>query len=1451
MLNRIIHFSVKNKFIVLLCIIGWVVWGAVELLRLPMDALPDITSNQVQVITVSPTLGAMEVERLITFPIEQASSNIPGITEIRSISRFGLSVVTLVFQDDRDVYRCRQQVAERMSAIRSEIPPEAGSPELAPVTTGLGEIYQYVVKPKKGYEDRYNLTELRTIQDWIIRRQLLGTPGVADVSSFGGKLKQYEVAIEPGRIQSLGISLDQVYEALQKNNQNSGAAYIEKGPSLLFIRSEGMARSIEEIGNIRVAAAASGTPILIRDIAEVRIGSPIRYGALTYQDQGEVSGAVVLMLKGANASEVVKGIELRMRQIEKSLPEGVEIKTFLDRRKMVTRTLNTVKTNLLEGALIVLFVLIIFLGNFRAGLIVASVIPLAMLFAVGMMNVFGVSGNLMSLGALDFGLIVDGAVIIVEAVLCQLHIRKPGQAGLSQQEMDDTVIESSGRMMNAAVFGQFIILVVYIPILSLSGIEGKMFQPMAQTVIFALIGAFLLSVTYVPMISSWVIPKKSQQHFWFSERLMEAIQSGFQRLLKRLLLHPGKVIFIAAGFLVFSLFIAARLGGEFIPELEEGDFAVDARLMTGSSLQETINATQEAVHELKKFPEVTSIVTRIGASEIPTDPMPIEMTDIIINLKEKGLWTSATSYEELANKMSEAIAKVPRLSAGFQYPVQMRFNELIAGSKQDVVCKLFGENIDTLAKYASIIEKLIVQVEGAKDVFAERVTGLPQVVIRLKKDALAAYGFDVEQVNRTIRTAFAGEVAGKVYENERKFDLVVRFKKSSRDELTDLSTLILSTPSGKQVPLAQVADVIIEEGPNQIQREDAKRRITVGFNVRDRDVQSVVEDVRKRIDRSVSLPAGYYVQFGGQFENLTEAKNRLMIAVPVALLLIFLILYFSFGSVKYGLLIYTAIPLSAIGGILLLWLRDMPFSISAGIGFIALFGVSVLNGIVLISEFIRLEKQGNKDVWTIVLEGSVTRLRPVLMTAAVASLGFLPMALSDSSGAEVQRPLATVVIGGLISATLLTLIVLPMLYVWVSKMKRMPPRVGLSALVLICAPFLTKAQSTTYVPLSVDSIVAYTEKNAAIVQVARRKILASEAAVKQYREVSPTSVLIEYGKINSLFNDSKFSFSQPLQLPVVYRRQEAAQAAGLRVERAQQSANLADYKLDIRKTCYQIMDLQRRFMILQEMETLFKEWERITQVQLKEGETARSVAQAIRLQSADMTLQKEQLENDRIALINDLRQSTNSEELFYPVLTNAFISIQTTPDFSLSRHPQITTSLENIAARKMDVGLAKSRLSPEFSFGYQSQTIIGWQSPDGENIKYFGAGKRFGVVEFGLNFPIFSNTLKAKIKSADLEQQIAEIQHEQLVSTFDNYYVNVIIRYIQAKKAIDYYERDGLKTADDLFRQAGIRLKAGDISYAEWMLLVSQSLQIKLSYASAVLQMQLITADYQYLQEKQ
>ena len=1031
MLNSIITYSIKNKLIIGLMTFALVALGIYEATKLPIDAVPDITNNQVLVITQAPSFGAQDIERLVTFPIEQANSNISGLKEIRSFSRFGLSLVTLVFNDDIDVYWARQQVSERLQQVQSLIPPNIGIPELGPVATGLGEIYQYVVKPKKGYESKYDATALRTIQDWVVRRQLLGVKGIAEVSSFGGKLKQYQVVIDPERLNAAGVTIYDVFDALEANNQNTGGGYIEKNATALYIRTEGLINSKDDIGNIPIKSV-SGVAMRIRDIGEVTDGFATRYGAVTYNDQGEVAGAVVMMLKGANSSQVIKDVKARIEQIKSTLPEGVEIEPFLDRTKMVNNAISTVETNLLEGALIVIFVLVIFLGNLRAGLLVASVIPLAMLFAIIMMNLFGVSGNLMSLGALDFGLIVDGAVIIVEAVMHQLGHSKHYKdiTRLTSHQMDTEVKGAAGKMMNSAVFGQIIILIVYLPIFTLEGIEGKMFMPMAQTVAFALLGAFILSVTYIPVMSTLVLSKNIKHTENLSDKVMYRIERFFQSNLEFFLKIPKLTIALAVGAFIIALVVLSRMGGEFIPALEEGDFAVDTRVLTGSNLNTTVEFTQKAAHILlTRFPEVEKVVTKVGSGEVPTDPMPMEASDMMVIMKDKKEWKNAKTFDEMAALMSKELEDVPGITAGFQYPVQMRFNELMTGARQDVVCKIFGEDLDTLAYYADKLGKLVSQVQGAQNLYVEAVTGVPQVIIAYNRDALAQYHVDIAEVNRAVNMAFAGQSAGLVFEGEKRFDLVVRLKSDKRQNLEDAQNLLIPLKNGQQIPLSALANVSIKDGPNQIQREDAKRRIVIGFNVRGRDVQSIVNELQDKVTQSIKFPSGYYVTYGGAFENLNQAKNRLMIAVPVSLVLIFILLYFAFNSIRQGLLIYSAIPLSAIGGIFLLALRGMPFSISAGVGFIALFGVSVLNGIVLIAEFNRLKAEGWKDLRKIVLMGTKVRLRPVLMTAFVASLGFLPMALSNGAGAEVQRPLATVVIGGLMVATFLTLIVLPILYV--------------------------------------------------------------------------------------------------------------------------------------------------------------------------------------------------------------------------------------------------------------------------------------------------------------------------------------------------------------------------------------------------------------------------------------
>lgn len=1045
MLNKIIEFSVKNKLIIALFTLGLILFGIYETTKLPIDAQPDITNNQVQIITVAPSYGAADIERLVTFPIEQATSNINGITELRSFSRFGLSLVTIVFDDETDVYWARQQVQERLQLVQENIPAGIGKPELGPISSGLGEIFQYVVRPKKGYENVYDATELRTIQDWVIRRQLLGTKGVADVSSFGGKLKQYEIAINPNQLQAFNVNINDVFDALEKNNQNTGGAYIEKRETVLFIRSEGLLESIEDIGNIQVSTTKEGIPVRIQDVAKVNIGFATRYGAMTYNDTGEVSGAIVLMLKGENANEVIGNIKQRLEKIQESLPEGVVIEPFLDRAKMVNNTISTVKTNLMEGALIVVFILVLFLGNFRAGLLVASVIPLSMLFAVIMMNIFGVGGNLMSLGALDFGLIVDGAVIIVEAVLHQLaHKKHFGKDNmLSKAEMDQQVSGSATKMVNSAVFGQIIILIVYLPIFTLQGIEGKMFKPMAQTVAFALIGAFLLSLTYIPMMSSLVLSRKKKTKDTVSDKVMTKVENAHQKLLIKALKFKKTIIVTVLILFAGAVFVLSRMGGEFIPSLEEGDFAVEMRILQGSNIEETKKITTRASQILmKQFPEVQKVVTKIGSAEIPTEPMPMDAGDMIIVLKPKKEWTSAHSFPELSEKMSNALKVIPGLTTGFQFPVQMRFNELMTGARQDVVCKIYGEDLDSLASYAKKLGGIISTVDGAQDLYLEPVVGAPQMVIDYNRAELSRYHISVAEINRVINMAFAGQTAGVLYEGEKRFDVVVRMDSLHKKNMANIQNMLVPGPNGEQIPLSQLANVELKESPNQIQREDTKRRIVVGFNVRGRDVQSIVEEVQQKVDKDLKLSAGYSISYGGAFENLNEAKARLGIAVPVSLVMIFLLLFFAFGSVKHSLLIYTAIPLSAIGGIYFLAFRGMPFTISAGVGFIALFGVAVLNGIVLISEFNRLKKDGIMNLSRIVLLGTRIRLRPVLMTAFVASLGFLPMAVSNGAGAEVQRPLATVVIGGLMLATFLTLFVLPVLYVLfekISKKKKQSP----------------------------------------------------------------------------------------------------------------------------------------------------------------------------------------------------------------------------------------------------------------------------------------------------------------------------------------------------------------------------------------------------------------------------
>ena len=1437
MLQKIIRFSVRNKLIVGIGTLALLAWGIFEALRLPIDAVPDITNNQVQVITQSPALAAPEVERLITFPIEQASSNIPGIVEMRSFSRFGLSLLTIVFDDATDIYWARQQVSERLQQVRTQIPDNAGMPELAPMTTGLGEIYQYVLRPAPGYEDRYGPMELRTLQDWIVRRQLLGTPGVADVSSFGGYLKQYEVAVDPARLASLHVDIRDVFDALARNNENTGGAYIERGPGVLFIRSEGLAGSLDEIGRIPVRRLPNGTPVLLRDLAQVRIGHANRYGAMTYNDQGEVAGAVVMMLKGGNSGQVVAAVKERIERIRKNLPEGVLLEPFLDRSKMVNHAIGTVQRNLLEGALIVVFILVLFLGNFRAGLIVASVIPLSLLFAIILMNLFGVSGNLMSLGALDFGLIVDGAVIIVEAVLHRLYYHKQGAAAqrISSAQLNASVEESAGRMMGSAVFGQAIILIVYLPILALVGIEGKMFRPMAQTVSFALIGAFLLSLTYVPMITSLALSRNIRHKATLSDRLMERLQKRYTPLLTRALRYPKTIILSVLLLFATAVVILQRLGGEFIPRLEEGDFAVDTRLLLGSSLTQTTESVQRSARLLKeRFPEVEKVVTKIGSGEIPTDPMSLEAADMMVILKDKKEWTSAHSFDELANKMSNVLREMPGVTAGFQFPVQMRFNELMTGARQDVVCKIFGEDLDTLSALAHRLGNLAESVPGARDLYVENITGMPQVCVRYQRSALALYGVSVADVNRILRSAFAGEPAGAIYENERRFDLVVRMAQGLRTDTSDIGGLLVATPSGLQVPLRQLATVEIQDGPNQIQREDAKRRIVVGFNVRGRDVQSIVAELQSKVARELPLPPGYFVQYGGQFQNLVQARARLSVALPVALMLILLLLYFAFGSLRYGLLIFSAIPLSAIGGVYALWLRGMPFSISAGVGFIALFGVAVLNGIVLLSEFNR-GRQNGYSTRKAVLQGTQVRLRPVLMTAAVASLGFLPMALSNGAGAEVQRPLATVVIGGLLSATLLTLLVLPVLYVWTerSSVRRRRKNTGLkAALAALMLGFVLPANAQPVVKAPLDSLLTRARNNRHLEALRLESTYWKQMQAAVY-ELPRTNATVEYGSINSAVTDTRFQVSQSFPLPIVYRRQSNWYAAQENLSRHRAGQEEQELLRAVRHAYFNLADLRGRERLLGLLDSLYRNRSAAAARRLQAGEGNRVEAVSAESRAQLLSLQLAELAYDRRVEQKKLQELLGSDTLWLPQ-----DSVLLFTDTAASAAPPPLLSLlaaQEQLARATTV-LEKNRLLPEWSIGYSNQSIRGWQSNLSGDPKFYGGGERFHTIQAGVSIPLFNRAARNRVVAARQLEQGARLESEQGALRWEMQREQCRERVARSVAALGWYRQQGLRQADELLQSARLGLEKGNLDYLQWSHLAQQALELQVGWLDALKQ---------------
>jgi cobalt-zinc-cadmium resistance protein CzcA len=1423
MLDRIILYSIRNKTVIGLLTFAMIVWGGYSITQLPIDAVPDITNNQVQLLTLAQSQSALDIERLVTFPVEQTMATIPGISEIRSISRFGLSVVTIVFKDEIDIYWARQQVNERLSVAADLIPAGVGRPELAPLTTGLGEIFQYILRPRKGYEEKYSVMELRTAQDWIVRRQLLGTEGVADVASFGGLLKQYEIAFDPDKLRSYGLGIPDIFQALQLNNQNTGGAYIDKKPNAYFIRSEGLIQSESDIGKIIIKSTAKGIPVLIRDVAEVRFGNAIRYGAMTYNGKSEVVGGIVLMLKGENSNAVVSRVKEKIVQINKSLPEGLEIDGFLDRSALVNRAIGTVQRNLVEGALIVIAVLVLFLGNFRAGMVVASVIPLAMLFAISLMHMFGVSGNLMSLGAIDFGLIVDGAVIIVEATMHHLGVRSLTRR-LTQDEMDDEVHTSASKVMTSAAFGEIIILIVYLPLLVLVGVEGKMFRPMAQTVAFAIAGAFILSLTYVPMMSALLLSKEPHNKKSFSDRMMERFHRWYEPVIRASIHHKTIIVSLAVALFAISVFIFVNMGGEFLPTLDEGDFAVETRVLTGSSLSYTTETAGKAsALLLREFPdEIREVVAKIGTSEIPVDPMPIDMADLIVVLNPRDRWTKASDREDLANKMSKVLEVFPSATFGFQQPIQMRFNELISGIRQDVAVKIYGEDLQTLTDLSKQVGRIVTTVKGATDLYVEEVTGLPQIVIDIDRDAIARYGLNVARVNEAINTAFAGQSAGLVYEGEKRFDLVVRLASNSRQDINDVRNLFVTTPDGHQVPLSQLAKVDFQVGPNQVQREDAKRRIIVGFNVRGRDVAGVVEELQRKIDGQVRFPVGYYPTYGGQFENLQQAQARLSVAVPAALVLIFILLFFTFHSVKQSLLIFSAIPMAAVGGVFALILRGMPFSISAGVGFIALFGVAVLNGIVLIAEFNRLKKEGMTDIEEIVVKGTFVRLRPVLMTASVASLGFLPMALATSSGAEVQRPLATVVIGGLVTSTLLTLIVLPCLYIVFERFRFRKSVVAVLALMTLS--FIANAQT----PVTVEQAVATAlEKNKGI-QAASLDVDYYKALRRTSTDVGKLTAMLMKGQYNSYASDNNITLTQSIPFPTVFTSQRSLGNALIDGGTLKKAVTENELAFQVKQVGYHLMYLLEKEKLLALEDSLFQHLVHATDLRYRTGESRLLEKTAAETQRDEVRNMVAITKSD-ISIYQQMLQTLTASEEPITIATplsklKLAFSFDTT---SLRQNPQLRYLQQQVAIAEGERKTTAARVLPDIVVGYFNQTLIGTPNNAGEKA---GSGTRFSGFMVGLSIPLWISPQVARVKAARVNEEKIQKLFEYNQSLVEGQWQRAVQEFIKNNSSVTYYETSALQNADLILRQSDTAFKGGEIGYTEYWIAVRNAIQIKDNY---------------------
>ncbi len=1455
MLEYIIGFSIRNKLMVLLFTATIAGFGLYSLTQIPIGAVPDITNNQVQVITTSRNLSTQDVEQFITYPVELEMANLPGVKEIRSVSKFGLSVVTIVFEERLGTYLPRQLIAEKIKSAAEKIPEGFGVPEMGPISTGLGEIYQYILDTKPGYDSLYSPMDLRTIQDWQVKRQLSGIPGVVEVNTWGGYLKQYEVAVDPNRLQAAGLTIGELFSALEKNSQVAGGGYIERNNQSYFIRGEGLATSLEDVENM-VVTTRDGIPVLVKDVARVGFGHATRFGAITGNGEGEKVLGQVMMLKNANSKQVINDVKARVAEVQETLPEGVYINPFLERSALIAKTTKTVAENLILGFLIVAFIVILLIGDIRSGLVVASVIPLCLLFGISLMYIFGIDANLMSLGAIDFGIIIDGAVIIVEFIAFRMAAQSASILALAkedqQEKIDRITYDSSVKMLKSAIFGQLIIMIVFIPVLSLTGVEGKMFRPMALAFCFALLGAMFFCLTWVPVIASLFLkPRSEKKKENISERLMRLLQKSYLPVLefsmkfKRLVLGTTLVVFI------FSLFIFGRMGGEFIPTLDEGDFVIQPVLPTGTSLGTTIDITTKIEKILLEFPEVEQVVSRIGAAEVPTDPMSMEESDIIVTLKPIREWTSAKSKDELAEKFKEALEVLPGFEPEFTQPIEMRFNELITGVRADVAIKIYGENLSVLASRADALRELISGVEGASDVTVEKVEGLPQMTVTYRRDRLARYGISVADANQVISMAFSGMIAGTLFEGEKRFDLVIRLDQQFRQEIEHISNLVVPAADGSMVPLRELAEISYTTGPAKISRDMTRRHIVVGINVRNRDMESVVTDIQTLVNKNYDLPAGYSMTYGGQYQNLHSARQRLLIAVPVALLLIFVLLHFAFHSIRDALMIFSAIPLSAVGGILLLWVRGMPFSISAGVGFIALFGIAVLNGIVLIEHLKELKKKGMTDINQRIFTGTRERLRPVVMTAAAAALGFLPMAISTSAGAEVQRPLATVVIGGLITSTLLTMIILPLFYsifdrpekIYGRKKKsHLPPPMMLLLLLLTLGFGVTAqtrentASTTLGVPLSADEAVKIALENNSSLQAATLRSRQAAAMVPAGFNPDKTALFYNYDQNNIAENGlpiKVWGLRQNFRFPTVYASQVKLNRSYALLENTRLDLLLRETEKNVRQKYDEVLVVAYKISLLKNLDSLYTSAASHSSLRFSTGESSKleKLMADSRQQQARQALAE--AENNLRTVTGELLLLLNSHpNLTFPTGIPAPAGVS--PSFPAGFPEQKLYDLAGESAQAL-LQLERNNLLPDIELEYFQGTN---SAPGSEIYRGFTAG---------LALPLWFGEQKAKIRSAAVGQELIELEKKSRLLAAQTQRERLQQELKLLRSYLDQYKEKGENLVAELKKSATLSLRNGEIDFYQYIFTLESAVNMENSYLDKLVRYNQTVYELNYL----